>query len=66
MSTGKGLEILNQNLKLYKQLKNVLIAYKITDIYNYKNEPDGTKVEITIPKASPNPTQRGEKKKQKK
>jgi len=49
MSTGQGLNILNQTLDIYYQLKKVKIKYKITDLYNNENEPAGTKVEINIP-----------------
>ncbi len=49
MSTGKGLEIVNQTLELYFKLKNVKIEYKIDDLYSGKGEPNGTRVTITIP-----------------
>jgi len=49
MSTGKGLQIVNEALKIYFNLKKVKIVYGITDIYNTDGEPDGTKVKITVP-----------------
>jgi hypothetical protein len=48
MSTGKGLHIVDETLKLYNSLRNVSINYSITDIYNEDNSPAGTKVEINI------------------
>lgn len=49
MSTGKGLEIVKQTLKLYFQLKQKQINYNISDIYDEQQNIAGTKVEITIP-----------------
>lgn len=49
MSTGKGLEIINQTLELHFKLKHVKINYNISDIYNERQNVVGTKVEITVP-----------------
>lgn len=49
MSTGKGLTIVNQTLKLHFQLKQKQIKYNISDIYDEQQNAAGTKVEITIP-----------------
>lgn len=49
MSTGKGLGIVNQTLKLHFQLKQKQIKYNISDIYDEQKNVAGTKVEITIP-----------------
>lgn len=49
VSTGKGLQILDQILDLYYNLVKLRITYKIKDIYNGKTEPAGTEVLIKIP-----------------
>jgi hypothetical protein len=49
MSTGKGMEILDETLKLYFTLNHVKITYKISDLYRENGESAGTKAEITIP-----------------
>ncbi len=49
MSTGKGLQIVNDALNLYFKLKKVKIVYEISDLYNNNGEPAGTKVKINVP-----------------
>ncbi|MBT3385934.1 MAG: histidine kinase [Prolixibacteraceae bacterium] len=49
MSTGKGLEIVYESLKLYFQLKRVKISYNMSDIYDEKQEVAGTKIVIHVP-----------------
>lgn len=49
MSTGKGMEILDETLKLYFSLNHIKITYQITDLYGENGEPAGTKAEMTIP-----------------
>jgi hypothetical protein len=39
MSTGKGLQLVNEALKLYFNLKKIKIMYEISDIYNKDGEP---------------------------
>ena len=48
MSTGKGLEIIDETIKHYNSIKNVGIKYTVIDIYNENQEPLGTKVQIEM------------------
>lgn len=49
LSTGKGLQILNEILELYRQLEGKNIEYEITDLTDAPGVAAGTRVEITIP-----------------
>ncbi|MCD6355231.1 MAG: ATP-binding protein [Prolixibacteraceae bacterium] len=49
MSTGKGLKIVNEALKLHFQLKKVKINYNVSDIYDEQQNVAGTRIEITVP-----------------
>ncbi|MCD4745822.1 MAG: histidine kinase [Bacteroidales bacterium] len=49
LSTGKGLKILDDMMKLYYELKKVKITFEITDLFDDLNNPKGTLVNITIP-----------------
>lgn len=49
LSTGKGLQILDNMLDLYYGLRKTKITYQITDLNGDKGEPDGTLVIIYIP-----------------
>jgi hypothetical protein len=49
MSTGKGLEIVNESLKIYFILKKIKIYYTITDLYKNDGKPCGTRVNIIVP-----------------
>lgn len=48
-STGKGLEILDETLRLYKSIKHRRISFKVEDLYP-KEKYTGTKVTILIRK----------------
>jgi sensor histidine kinase YesM len=47
--TGKGLEITDTILALYKELKKIRITYQIQDLLDNENRPRGTLVTILIP-----------------
>ncbi len=49
MSTGRGLQIVNDALNLYFELKKVKIVYEISDLYKDNGQPGGTEVKITVP-----------------
>ena len=49
LSTGKGLQILNNMLDLYYDLRKVRITYLITDLKKTETEPEGTLITINIP-----------------
>jgi len=53
LSTGKGLKILGDMMKLYYELKKVKITFEITDLFDNFNNPKGTLVKITIPVEKP-------------
>ncbi|MCD4698146.1 MAG: histidine kinase [Bacteroidales bacterium] len=53
LSTGKGLKILDDMMKLYYELKKVKITFEITDLFDNFNNPKGTLVNITIPIENP-------------
>jgi hypothetical protein len=47
-STGKGLKIVANSLKLYEQMEGKRISFKLSDLNNHPQYP-GTKIIITIP-----------------
>ncbi|MBN1340364.1 MAG: histidine kinase [Bacteroidales bacterium] len=49
MSTGKGLQIIDEILKLYRKLEKSGIVYEVTDLVDETGKAAGTKVKITIP-----------------
>ena len=49
LSTGKGLQILDQILELYSSLMKIRITYEFRDIYTDDDMPSGTEVIIKIP-----------------
>jgi len=49
LSTGKGLQILDNMLDLYSELRKTRISYQITDLQTDTGKADGTLVTITIP-----------------
>ena len=53
--TGKGLNIMNNIFLLYNKLHKVKISQSISDLFDEKGNPAGTRVEITIP-AESNPS----------
>jgi len=48
-STGKGLEIVDQIIELYKKLHHSTVSYKFEDLYNDEQQATGTRVTIKIP-----------------
>jgi LytS/YehU family sensor histidine kinase len=53
--TGKGLNIMNNIFLLYNKLHKVKISQSISDLFDEKGNPAGTRVEIIIP-AESNPS----------
>lgn len=47
-STGKGYEIILKLTKLYQQLYNKLISFKVVDLYHEDHSPAGTRVDVII------------------
>lgn len=52
LGTGKGLSILDQILDLYYSLEKIKISYQINDLIDEQNEPNGTEVQVKVPKHS--------------
>ena len=48
MTTGKGLEIMNELYLIYNKYYNEKISSEIVDLYQPNGEPAGTKVNIKI------------------
>ena len=53
LSTGKGMKIIDDMIKLYYELKKVKITFEITDLFDDRNNSKGTLVKITIPVEKP-------------
>ncbi len=53
LSTGKGLKILGDMMKLYYELKKVKITFEIIDLFDNSDNPKGTLIKITIPVEKP-------------
>jgi ligand-binding sensor domain-containing protein/two-component sensor histidine kinase len=49
-STGKGYYILNGYYEYFRTFRKTEIRHQIIDLYDNKNEPAGTRVEVTIAK----------------
>lgn len=52
-STGKGLRITEEFFDIINQINKKPIKHLITDLYNEKGEPTGTRVEIWVPVEEP-------------